>query len=140
MASDTPFGYWFDVDHVYDGDTIMGRLDRGMAEYDGGLPSLQKLDRATFSLRLFGINAPELNASDAIVRAAATASRDNLRRLVAPGDYIRVVSMGWDKFSKRIDAIPFVGPYTVDEYGIATGGVNLCQAQLAGGFAVPYLV
>ena len=129
MGADTPFTYWFWVDHVYDGDTIMGKLDKGMAEYDGGLPTLQPLDPAeTFSLRLYGINAPEMNDPDPAVRAAATASRDHLRTLVSPGDYIRVTSYGWDKYSKRIDAIP----YTL-------AGADCCQAQLDGGFAVPYL-
>jgi len=139
MGADTPFGFWFWADHVYDGDTIMGKLDRGLDEYDGGLPSLNPHDTpGTFSLRLYGINAPELNSTDTTVRAAAFASRDHLRSLVAPGDYIRVVSMSWDKYSKRIDAIPYAGPYVVGADGITTGGTNLCQAQLDGGFAVPY--
>jgi len=128
MGADTPFGYFFWVDHVYDGDTIMGKLDRGMAEYDGGLPSLQPLDPPdTFSLRMSGINAPEMNSTDPATRAAAVASRDHLRSLVQPGDYIKVMSLGWDKYSKRIDAIPY-----------ALDGTDLCQAQLDGGYAVPY--
>lgn len=127
MAADTPFGYWFTVDHVYDGDTIMGRLDMGLAIYLGGLPSWVTYDSMTYSVRLYGINAPEMNSSDPAVRAAAQAARDNLRSLLGPGDYIKITSMGWDKYSKRIDGIPYT-----------TAGVDCCQAQLAGGFAVPY--
>lgn len=127
MSSDTPFTYWFDVDHVHDGDTIMGRLDRGLGQYDGGLPAFNASDTITRSIRLYGINSPELNAKDPAVRLAAGAARDNLQSLVKPGDKIRVVSMGWDKFSGRIDAIPYT-----------TGDVDCCQAQLDGGFAVPY--
>jgi endonuclease YncB( thermonuclease family) len=121
VSSTTPFTYWFAVGEVYDGDTIMGELDMGLAHY---------LGRSTtphYSIRLYGINAPELNASDPAVRAAAEASRDHLRRLLSVGDYVKVVSLGWDKYSMRIDGVP----YTVD-------GVNCCQAQLDGGYAVPY--
>jgi endonuclease YncB( thermonuclease family) len=129
MGADTPFTYYFWVDHVYDGDTVMGRLDMGLEHYLGGLPSLQQLDPqgAYYSLRLYGINAPEMNATDPATRTAAVASRDHLRSLVSPGDYIRVVSYSWDKYGMRIDAIP----YTV-------AGADCCQAQLDGGFAVPY--
>jgi endonuclease YncB( thermonuclease family) len=128
MGADTPFTYWLTVDHVHDGDTIMGRLDRGLGQYDGGLPSFNGSDTVTRSVRLYGINAPELNAKDPSVRAAAVAATVNLQGLVKPGDTIRVVSMGWDKFSGRIDAIPYTA-----------SGVDCCQAQLDGGFAVPYL-
>jgi endonuclease YncB( thermonuclease family) len=127
MGSDTPFTYWFLVDHVHDGDTIMGRLDRGLGQYDGGVPAFNATDSVTRSIRLFGINSPELNAVDPIVRTAAVAARDNLQTLVKPGDYIKVVSMGWDKFSGRIDGIPYT-----------SAGADCCAAQLAGGFAVPY--
>lgn len=129
MSADTPFTYWAWVDHVHDGDTVMVKLDMGLQHYLGGLPSLQQLDPpgAYYSLRLYGINSPELTSSDPAVRAAAQAARDNLQSLLKPGDYIKVTSMSWDKYGMRIDAIP----YTVD-------GVDCCQAQLDGGFAVPY--
>lgn len=129
MGASTPFTFWFCVDHVHDGDTIMGRLDRGLGQYDGGVPQLNPVtDTVTRSIRLYGINAPELTSPDPMVRGQALASTAHLASLVKPGDYIRVVSMGWDKFSGRIDAIPY-----------STGGVDCCQAQLEGGFAVPYL-
>lgn len=121
MAADTPFTYWFTVLEVYDGDTIMGVLDMGLGHYLGRDPSPH------YSIRLYGINAPELNSSDPDVRTAAEASRDNLRSLLAVGDYIQVKSMGWDKYAMRIDGIP----YTLT-------GRDCCQAQLTGGFAVPY--
>ena len=136
MAADTPFTYWGWVDHVHDGDTIMAKLDMGLQHYLGGLPSLQPLDPkgAYYSLRFYGINAPELTSSDPTVRAAAEASLANLETLVHPGDYIKVVSMSWDKYGMRIDAIPYSGPFNPD----GSGGTDLCQAQLDGGFAVPY--
>lgn len=129
MSSDTPFTYWFWVDHVYDGDTVMGRLDMGLAHYLGSLPTLQPAhDTVTYSIRLYGINAPELNATDPATRTAAQAARDNLRALLPEGVYIRVVSRGWDKYAMRIDGVPY-----------SPQGVDCCQAQLDGGFAVPYL-
>jgi hypothetical protein len=129
MAADTPFSYWAWVDHVHDGDTAMVKLDMGLQHYLGGLPSLSTFDPpgAYYSLRLFGINSPELTSSDPAIRLAAQAARDNLQLLLQPGDYIRVVSMHWDKYSMRIDAIPYTKT-----------GVDCCQAQLDGGFAVPY--
>jgi len=106
----------------------MGRLDMGLAHYLGGLPTLQPAhDTTTYSIRLYGINAPELNATDPEVRAAAQASRDNLAALLPAGAYIKIVSYHFDKYSMRIDAIPY-----------ALDGTDCCQAQLDGGFAVPY--
>ncbi len=121
MSADTPFTYWFTVDHVYDGDTIMGQLDMGLAHYLGNVP------KPTYAVRLYGINAPELNATDPAIRAAAVASRDNLQTLLNPGDYIKVTSYGWDKYKMRIDGVPFT-----------TTGEDCCQAQLLGAFAVVY--
>lgn len=119
--TNTPFQYWFTVGHVYDGDTMMGQLDMGLAHYLGNITS------STYSIRLYGINAPELNSTDPAVRQQAEAARDYLRTLVLPGDYIKVVSMGWDKYAMRIDGIPY-----------STSGVDLCQAMLDSGLAVPY--
>jgi endonuclease YncB( thermonuclease family) len=121
MGAETPFSYWFTVANVYDGDTIMGQLDMGLAHYLGNVPT------PTYSIRLFGINAPELNASDPAVRTAAIAARDYLRMLIRPGDYIQIRSMGWDKYRMRIDGVP-----------TTTLGVDACQAMLDSGHAVPY--
>lgn len=121
MSADTPFTYWFLVDHVYDGDSIMGSLDMGLAHYLGRNPS------PTYTVRMFGINAPEMNAKDPAVRAAAVAARDYLRTLILPGDYIQITSYGWDKFGMRLDAVPFT-----------TSGEDACMAMLTSGNAVPY--
>lgn len=121
MGADTPFMYWFTILEVYDGDTIMGILDMGLAHYLGRDPSPH------YSIRLYGINSPEMNATDPAVRDAAAAARDNLRSLLAVGDYIQVKSMSYDKYSQRIDGIPY-----------SPQGVDCCQAQLDAGFAVPY--
>src|SRR3954465_5769423 len=100
MGQSTPFTYWFTVDRVHDGDTIMGRLDRGLGQYDGGVPTLNPItDRVTRSIRLLGINARGVNSPGPAVRGAALASTQHLASLVKPGDYSRVRSSGWDKYS-----------------------------------------
>lgn len=123
MGADTPFTYWFTVAEVYDGDTIMGELDMGLAHYLG------HQNRPYYSIRLYGINAPEMNDPNAAIRAAAVESRDHLAALLPIGDYVKVVAMGWDKYRMRIDAVPYTDQ-----------GVDCCQAQIDGGFAVPYTV
>jgi endonuclease YncB( thermonuclease family) len=120
-VSNTPFSYWFTVDHVHDGDTIMGVLDMGLGHYLG------RLGGPTWSLRMYGINAPELFSTDPATRILAQQSRDHLQTLIAAGDYVRLDSMGWDKYGMRLDAVV----YNMD-------GVDLNQAQLDGGYAVPY--
>lgn len=115
MSAATPFTYWFWLDHVHDGDTIYGVLDKGLGEYLGRPPSPQ------FGIRFYGINAPELST------AAGPVARDYLETLVKPGDYLRVDSYSWDKYAMRIDGVPY-----------STAGVNLCQAMLDSGNAVPY--
>ena len=129
MASDTPFTYWFTVDHCYDGDTVMGRLDLGLGIYLGGLPTIQEAhDPISYSVRLYGINSPELNSTDPATRTAAQAARDNLAGMLPAGVKVKVVSMDWDKYAKRIDGIIY-----------SPQGADCNQAQLDGGFAVPYL-
>lgn len=116
----THFTYWFTVDHVHDGDTVMGQLDMGLAHYLGR-PGIN------YAIRMYGINAPEIFSSDPATRILAQVSRDHLMTLIKPFDYVRVDSMGWDKYKMRIDATVY-----------STLGVDLCQAQLDGGYAVPY--
>ena len=106
------------VDYVYDGDTIMGELDMGLGCY-----------MRPISLRLYGINAPELRGTKDAVHEAALASRDNLRSLVNRGDVLTVMSYSWDKYSNRIDAVVYAPGDTT----------SLNQHQLDGGFAVVYL-
>ncbi len=113
--------YWFTIHHVWDGDTCMGVLDVGLGIYLGREPG------PLYSIRLAGINTPEINAPDPVVRQVAIDARDYLRSLVQPGDVCRVDSVSWDKYSRRIDAI-LTSP----------SGVNLNQAMLDSGHAVVY--
>jgi micrococcal nuclease len=77
--------YHFAVDHVHDGDTVMGLVDLGF-----GL-------KLALACRIYGINAPEL---------ATQAGKDALafaQTLVKPGDDCIVTSYGWDKYGGRFD-------------------------------------
>jgi endonuclease YncB( thermonuclease family) len=87
----TLYVYKFKVDHVYDGDTIIGILDRGHG------------NKSDVSIRLDGINAPELNDPHPDVREAAKASKAFLDTLVKPGDILIVKSQYWDKYAGRVD-------------------------------------
>ena len=74
------------VDSVHDGDTVNVKLDVGF-------------DLTVYTrIRVNGINAPELNTPE------GKAARDFAQSLLKPGDAVRVVSFGWDKFGGRIDA------------------------------------
>lgn len=112
------FRFQFFVESVYDGDTIRGVADLGLAVYLG-----REQANEYWKIRLYGINAAELRGP---TREAGLVARDFLRQYVHPGDTLVVESYGWDKYERRIDGIPF----TKD-------GVDLCQLLLQAGMAVP---
>ena len=114
--SDNHWTYYFTVDHVYDGDTIVGELDLGLGHYE-----------RPRRLRLAGINAPSLRDDDPTQVEAAERSLAFLQTLVKAGDYIRVISLHWDKYGNRIDAQCF-----------AVDGTDLSQAMLDSDNAVAY--
>jgi len=85
MSQDTFGPYAGVVDLVHDGDTVYVKLDVGF-------------DLTVYTrVRIFGINAPELATPEGKV------ARDFAKTLLAPGDEVKVVSHGWDKFGGRID-------------------------------------
>lgn len=112
--------YLFRVDHIHDGDTIYGVLDKGLGEFLG-----RQGDKPEdlLGLRFYGINAPELSDPSGSGKAALA----YLQTLVSPGDDLTVVAYSWDKYEFRIDGTPYT-----------EAGVNLCQAMLDSGNAVPY--
>jgi endonuclease YncB( thermonuclease family) len=74
------------VTALHDGDTMRINLDLGFGVHQTDL-----------SCRVFGINAPEL------ATAAGKVAREFALTLVKPGDSVRVVSHGWDKYGGRFD-------------------------------------
>lgn len=113
------FQHYLTVDHVHDGDTIMGELDMGVGHY-----------MRPISIRLDGINAPEMNDHDPAVRAKAVESRDYLASLAPVGSVLRIVSLHWDKYAPRIDADVYLSDDSLTS-------VNLMM--ISAGMAVPYL-
>jgi endonuclease YncB( thermonuclease family) len=89
------FQYYLTVDHVHDGDTIMGYLDMGLRMYVG------RVGESHVSVRLAGVNAPELSED------GGHEARDYLRGLVNVGDVLRVVSHDFerDKYARIIGTV-----------------------------------
>jgi len=118
MTTPWPIRFELAVDRVHDGDTIYGVIHA-----DAGLDIWIESGRTGkgWGLRFYGINAPELN-TDAGKLALAF-----LQTLVKPGDTLTFDSYSFDKYQKRIDGIPYTA-----------AGMNLCQAMLDSGNAVPY--
>lgn len=105
------FVYQFTVDHVHDGDTVMGELDQGLGVY-----------QRPISVRFSGVDAPELSTAEGKAAAA------QLQLLVQPGMVCTIHSVGWDKYSNRIDARPFQN----------SGGTDVIEAGLLGGWLRPW--
>jgi endonuclease YncB( thermonuclease family) len=76
-----------DASVIHDGDSGYALLDRGEREYGNS------------SFRLYGVNTPELNATDPEVRAKAVAARDWLREKIL-GKQVWVRSMGLEKYGR----------------------------------------
>ena len=106
------FVYSFTVDHVHDGDTIIGELDMGLGVY-----------QRPISIRLGGVDAAELNTEQG--KAAARA----LMLLAPTGSQLVVHSPGWDKYSNRIDARPVLN----------AGGTDVIEAGLLDGWLRPWM-
>ena len=115
MIQPWPIQFRTVVDHVHDGDTYYGTVYA-----DAGLDTWVAFGLVTsdWGIRFWGINCPELNASDPAVRTEAQACRDYLETLVTPGMVLMVTSYSYDKYNKRMDGIPFLAD-----------GTNLCDAM-----------
>jgi endonuclease YncB( thermonuclease family) len=77
--------YTGEIDSVHDGDTVNVVLDIG---FDLWIHT---------RVRIYGINTPELSSP------AGKAAREFAQSLLKPGDKVKVISLGWDKFGGRID-------------------------------------
>lgn len=111
-----PIPYRMIVDHVHDGDTIMGTIVA-----DAGLKI--GIELRDWSLRFYGFDAEEVNDPDPVRRTKGLAARDYLRTLVSPGDTLSVLSYDFDKYGKRLDGTPRTA-----------AGTDLVAAMVAGGW------
>lgn len=106
----------FDVEvrSVHDGDTIQVKT--------GVLP----LPLANMAVRLRGIDTPELAGQCQAEKDKAKLATIYLKGLVKKGDVLTLLKPKWDKYGGRIDA------------DVTWNGVDLAQAMIAAGYAVPY--
>lgn len=77
------------VDH-YDGDTFYCDIDMGMG-----------IIKKKQSIRMFGINAPELKP----LQLGAKEALAKLKELLPLGEVVSLSSVGYDKYGGRVDAI-----------------------------------
>lgn len=96
-----PFEYWYqaEVVSVHDGDTIALKIDMGKRIF------------AIDSIRLLGINAPELS------QAGGKEARDYLRSLCPPGLQLRVQTFKnkKDKYGRWLGKVYISSPYPQDK-------------------------
>lgn len=90
------YDYTADVLRVIDGDTLELNIDLGFKVY------------LTRSCRLAGLNAPELNSADPIIRTQAQKSRDALSSLLLD-ERVQIHSRSLDKYGRPIVTITAKG-------------------------------
>jgi micrococcal nuclease len=98
------YTYKAEVIRVIDGDTVVLNIDLGF-----------KIHHIT-PCRLAGINAPEMNAKDEKVRAAAVASKEFLSGLLLEGMEVTIISKKLDKYGRPV--VDFLPHYTNEIYRI----------------------
>jgi micrococcal nuclease len=84
------YTYKAEVIRVIDGDTVVLNIDLGF-----------KIHHIT-PCRLAGINAPEMNAKDEKVRAAAVQSKEFLSGLLLEGMEVTIISKKLDKYGRPV--------------------------------------
>jgi micrococcal nuclease len=84
------YTYKAEVIRVIDGDTVVLNIDLGF-----------KIHHIT-PCRLAGINAPEMNAKDEKVRAAAVQSKEYLESLLPEGMEVTIISKKLDKYGRPV--------------------------------------
>lgn len=107
--------YSAEVTKVYDGDTITVDLDLGFGLFKNKL-----------SIRLFGIDTPEIRDSSPEVVGLANAAREKLLEMVPVGSKCIVRSMELDKYGRPVSVI------------YDANGRNINQEMLKCGLAKPY--
>lgn len=110
------------VESVHDGDTlrVIGLVREGLADD----AESARLVRVT--VRLAGINTPELNDADPSDRARAREARDRLRQLAPDGALVTVTDRGREKYGR-----------TLADITLHRGG-SVAVALIAEGHGKPY--
>lgn len=97
-----------EVVSIYDGDTLTVQANPWPSAY------------IRTSVRVLGVDAPELRGKCEAEKAAAIAARDRLAELVA-GRTVSLVNVEPDKYGGRVDAIVMVDGTNVADLLIAEG-------------------
>ncbi len=98
----------------YDGDTITVSI-----------PSVHPLLGEKISVRVLGIDAPELRSDDPCERQAAAKAREELTKMLEGGKQINLRSIGRDKYFRVLAEVE------VD-------GKDMAEEMIKSGLAVPY--
>ena len=112
------FFYEATILRVIDGDTVVADIDLGFSTF-----------RRT-SIRLEGINTPELKSRVAAVKVRALAAKARLEELLPVGTTCYVRSTDYDKYGR---VLGFVYPEMKDDKGVG----SVADTLLAEGHAVP---
>lgn len=106
--------YELPIRYVYDGDTILLK--------EPALP----WPLSNVSIRLRGIDTPELRGKcDAEVQKAY-AAKQHLKDLIGLSKTLTLTDYKWDKYGGRINA------------NLVVNGINISDAMISGGYAMPY--
>lgn len=103
-----------DVTKVYDGDTFTVTI-----------PTVPKVFGDNISIRIKGIDAPEIRTSCAEEKEAALISRGHLSRLLTTGEEITILNVERDKYFRLLA-------------DVVVGNVNVAHEMLISGNAVEY--
>jgi len=118
--ADNLYHYKFQVQRVIDGDTVVGRLDKGRNNFDENV-----------RIRLLGINAPEMKG---ITRSEGTSSKHFLQLLIEGKEVIAK--------THKADNDDSFGRMLADIYLIRDNGeeVHINAMMIEMGYAVPFMV
>ena|SRR5690349_8412174 len=123
----TPFGpYRATIVEVHDGDTLTADASLGFDCY------------ARVTVRLFGVNTPELTKGTAAQRKAGRAARDFVKQLLPPGSPVRVTTLiatsgeQTRSFVRYVASIEMPGPVASDLASVlvAAGHAGFCDRDL----------
>lgn len=107
--------YELPIRYVYDGDTILLK--------EPALPA----PLSNVSIRLRGIDTPELRGKCEAEVLKAYAAKQHLKSLIGMSKTVTLTNYKWDKYGGRIDA------------DLIVNGINLSDAMINSGYAVAYL-
>ena len=100
------YHYSFEVTRVYDGDTIHGIADMGFNTFK------------KISVRLEGINTPEIRTKDLDEKARGYAARDFLREIIKEADAVYIKTTEKGKYGRWVGLVYIDHPELGDGYEI----------------------